>query len=306
MKQVIIKLVYIIMLLGNIKVTAQQEALYSQYMYNTLALNPAYTGSRALVNVTGLFRAQWVGVDGAPLSQNLSIDAPIPNKNVGVGLVILNDRVGATNNTGVHASYGYHVKFERATLSFGLKLGIVQYTLRLTNGTVNQGNISDDRVFAYNGSSYIPCFGAGAYYKTDKYYAGISVPTTYISTIGNRTQVMQNTQTPIVAMGGYTFILNKDIQLKPSLLYKFVTGAPMQLDINCSTWMYDVIGVGFGYRSGDAVIGMIEFKATPDLHIGYAYDYTVSKLTNYNSSTHELMLRYQFKMPSNKYIAPNN
>jgi len=283
---------------------AQQEAMYSQYMFNTMAVNPAYAGSREVFSVTGLFRAQWVGIDGAPRSQTLSLDAPVSNKKVGLGLIVFNDKIGYTSNTGVHASYAYRLRFRRNSLSLGLKVGLVQYTARLNQAILPQSNTTDDVGFANNITIYIPSAGAGIYLNSDKYYLGVSIPNLYNTKLVKNTEIKVNKYDHIFAMAGYVIDVNNDIKVKPSVLYKFVEGAPMELDLNTNVWFYDVLGLGMSYRTGDAVIGMLELQAAPNFRIGYSYDYTISNLSKYNSGTHELIMRYEFGFGKSKVITP--
>ena len=286
------------------EVSAQQEAMYSQYMFNTMAVNPAYAGSREVFSLTGLYRAQWLGIDGAPVSQTISMDAPLANKKVGLGLIIFNDKIGYTSNTGAHASYSYRIRFRRNTLSFGLKLGIVQYYADLTQATLPTGNTTDDVGFAKNITIYIPSAGAGIYLNSDKYYIGASIPNMYNTKLVKNTSIKVNKYDHVFLMGGYVIDLKNEMKLKPSFLYKFVMGAPMELDLNTNLWFYDVLGLGISYRTGDAIIGMFELQVQNNLRIGYSYDYTTSKLSNYNSGTHELIMRYEFGFGKSKVVTP--
>jgi type IX secretion system PorP/SprF family membrane protein len=283
---------------------AQQEPMYSQYMFNTMALNPAYAGSREVFSATLLARAQWVGVDGAPRSQTLSMDAPIKNKRIGVGLIMFNDKIGLTQNTGMHGSYAYRIRFQKSTLSMGLKLGIVQYRANLNQAILSAGNTTDDKGFQNNVSTLIPSAGAGIYINSDKYYIGISAPNLYTKQIVTDQNIKINKANHLFVMGGYVFKLNEDFKLKPSALFKYVHGAPMELDLNANLWIYDLVGLGMSYRTGDAIVGMIEIQVKNNFRVGYSYDYTTTQLQKYNSGSHELMLRFEFGFGKDKIVTP--
>lgn len=288
----------------SLKLSAQQEAMYSQYMFNTMALNPAYAGSREVFSTTLLARAQWQGIEGAPVSQTLSMDAPLSNKKVGVGLIVFNDKIGLTHNTGVHGSYAYRIRMKKSTFSMGLKLGVVQYQANLNQAILATGNTTNDAGFQNNVSILIPSAGAGFYINNDKYYFGASIPNLYSTELSKASKVHVNKYDHIFVMAGYVFSLNKDFKLKPSALYKFVTGAPMELDVNANLWMYDLVGLGLSYRTGDAIVGMVEIQVRNNFRVGYSYDYTTTQLQKYNSGSHELILRFEFGFGKTKVITP--
>jgi type IX secretion system PorP/SprF family membrane protein len=288
-----------------IKMTsAQQEPMYSQYMFNTLAVNPAYAGSREVFSATLLARAQWRGIEGAPSSQTLSMDAPLSNKQVGLGLIVFNDKLGLTQNTGVHGSYAYRIRLRKATLALGLKLGAVQYFGNLTQASLSTGTASTDAAFQRNVNTLIPSAGFGVYYTSDKYYLGASIPNLYSTELTRGDKVNINKYNHMFMMGGYVFSLGSDYKLKPSFLCKYVSGAPIQFDVNANFWFFDLIGLGASYRSGDAMVGMAEVQIRNNFRVGYAYDYTLTGLRKFNSGTHELILRFEFGFGKDKIITP--
>jgi len=297
-------MVLLLLILWGGSVMAQQEAMYSQYMFNTMALNPAYAGSREVVSITGLARAQWRGIEGAPVSQTLSMDAPVSNKKVGLGLIVFNDKIGYTNNTGIHGSYAYRIRMKKATLSMGIKLGVVQYKANLDQAQLAVGTTTADKGFQNNVNVLIPSAGAGVYINTDKYYIGVSIPNLYNTQLVKEASVKVNKYDHLFVMTGYVFDVNSDIKVKPSILYKYVNGAPMELDLNANVWFLDRLGIGASYRTGDALVGMVELQVRNNFRVGYAYDYTITQLQKYNSGSHELMLRYEFGFAKNKVITP--
>jgi type IX secretion system PorP/SprF family membrane protein len=304
-KQLILYIISLMLLLGGtLIVNAQQEAMYSQYMFNTMALNPSYAGSREVFSATLLARAQWLGIEGAPISQTLSMDAPLNNRKVGLGLIIFNDKIGLTNNTGMHGSYAYRIRTKKYTVSMGFKLGMVQYQANLNQALLSTGNTTDDRGFQNNVTVWIPSAGAGFYINSDKFYFGASIPNLYSTQLSRDVEVKVNKYDHIFAMTGYVIPLNQDLKLKPSILYKFVKGAPMELDINTNLWFYDVVGLGVSYRTGDAIVAMAEVQVRNNFRVGYAYDHTITPLRKYNSGTHEIIVRYELGFGKTKVITP--
>ncbi len=300
------KLIYsIICILVSGSLVAQQDAMYSQYMFNMMAVNPAYAGSREVLSITGLSRAQWVGVQGSPISNTLSLDAPIKGKHVGLGLQVFNDKIGVSSSSGLYASYAYRIKFERSTLAFGLQGGLVHFTtnyalLRLSG---SQTTITDN-AFQENANILIPSAGAGIYLSDDRYYIGASLPNLLNTQISASTSVQINKYDHLFLMGGYVFKLTRDFKLKPSVLLKAVNGAPLQLDMNVNFWMYDAVAIGASYRTGDAAVAMIEVQAAPNFRIGYAYDYALGQIRYFHSGSHELILRYEFGYTKGKILTP--
>lgn len=301
------KIIYsIILAFAGTSLYAQQDAMYSQYMFNMMAVNPAYAGSREVLSITGLTRAQWVGVEGAPVSNTLSLDMPIKSKKVGLGLQVFNDKIGVTSSSGFYASYAYRIKFERSTLAFGLQGGMVHFTTNYAQLRLNSSpaTAAPDNAFRENSSVIIPSAGAGIYLSDDRYYIGASLPNLFNTQISSGSEVQVNKYNHLFLMGGYVFKLNRDFKLKPSALLKAVKGAPMQLDLNLNLWMYDVFAIGGSYRTGDAAVAMVEVQAAPNFRIGYAFDYSFGALRHFHSGSHELMLRYEFGYTKDKILTP--
>ncbi len=270
-----------------------------------MAVNPAYAGSREVLSITGLSRAQWVGLEGAPVSNTLSLDMPIKDKRIGVGLQVFNDKIGIMSNSGFYGSYAYRIRFKKSTLSFGLQGGMVHFTanyaqVRLTSIITTVS----DRAFQENASILIPSAGAGFFLNNDNYYIGASLPNLLNTQISSGSQVQVNKYDHLFLMGGYVLNLNSDFKLKPSALLKVVSGAPIQLDANVNLWMYDLIAVGISYRTGDAAVAMVELQAAPNFKVGYAYDQSINGLRDFHSGSHELMLRYEFGYTKDKILTP--
>ncbi|MFL5728179.1 MAG: type IX secretion system membrane protein PorP/SprF [Cytophagaceae bacterium] len=289
------------LLLGvlSVDVSAQQYPQYSQYMFNMLAVNPAYAGSRDVLSATGLFRKQWLTLPGAPTSEVLSIDCPFRKEKIGLGMLISGDKIGVQSTTGVTFSYAYRIRSEKGTLALGLSGGFMQYKADLTSVALSSyPSGTNDPAFQSNINKTLPNFGAGVYYNTDKFYVGFSAPriiNNVIATykIGNG-QSFGREYRHYFLMAGYVFKLSNNLKYKPSFLLKVVEGSPVQLDINHNLWLHDKFAIGFSYRTADAVVAMLELQMTDQFRLGYAFDYSTTKLSKYNSGTHEIMMRYEF------------
>jgi len=290
-------------------VNAQQESLLSQYMFNGLVLNPAYAGSKDYASITAMFRKQWTGFPGSPVTQSASIHGPLKSKKVGLGLLISNDHVGVTAQTDVYGSYAFHIPMPNAKLALGIQGGFSYVKSKLSDLTVWDSN---DQVFELNTqTNLLPNFGAGIYYYREKFYAGISVPHLLNydpeRTLGIEVKdAFRQTRHYYLTAGGVVN-LSRDIKFKPSALLKYVQGAPFQYDLNANFLLNDILWVGATYRSNDAIVAMIEYQINKKLRLGYSYDITLTRLSNYESGTHEIMLGYDFgynilKMKNPRYF----
>lgn len=287
--------------------SAQQEAMYSQYMFNMLALNPAYAGSRNVVSASLLYRNQWINMEGAPRTATFTIDAPINNKNVGLGFQLFSDKIGITSTTGGFASYAYRIRFDKGTLSFGLQGGVGQYIANFTGVQLNSG-VVNDIAFSQNVNKLLINLGTGIYYNTDRFFLGISSPQllnnklTDLNTRGNDSFAGQ--QLHVFVSSGYVFPIGADLNFKPSILLKGVKGAPIEADINATLWINNVLALGAQYRTEASVAGLVELQVTPQFKIGYSYDLSTTKLVRYNSGSHEILLRYEFGFEKGKILSP--
>lgn len=291
------QLIFTLILLGSSAgLFAQQELMVSQYMFNGLLLNPAYAGTHPYWSATALHRSQWTNFDGAPTGQVVGIDGPVANDRLGVGLLISNDRIGVTQQLEASVNIAYHLPLGSGDLSFGLRAGASSYSATLSDITVwdenddvyNQGDIQ---------GQFIPKFGFGVYYHTERFFAGFSVPTLYslddAIILDNSVTSNYFTQHYYVNAGG-VIEAGTNVAIKPSMLLKIEPAAPVQLDFNCNVLLYRRLWLGAGYRTGDALIGMIEYNITPQLRLGYAYDHTLTDINTYSNGSHEVMLGFDF------------
>ncbi|MDH5368280.1 MAG: type IX secretion system membrane protein PorP/SprF [Cyclobacteriaceae bacterium] len=283
-------------------VYGQQQVMFTQYMYNYLAMNPAYAGSHETISATALIREQWTGMEGAPSSQTFSIHSPINYQRMSLGLLVLNDNIGVTNQTGIYASYAYRIPVsDKGKLSFGLQGGLSTYNARfsevsITDPTFSNGNIKEMH----------PNVGFGLYYNTSRLYAGISTPQ-LIQNIFDKSnpdsdsKILRHYFTAV----GYVFPLNRSLKLKPNVLIKMVDGAPMQIDINANLLIKEIVWIGFSWRSLDSIDGLFQIQVTDQLQFGYAYDFiTTTDLSRVNNGSHEIMLNYKFNFYKIRVITP--
>ncbi|MCD0490224.1 type IX secretion system membrane protein PorP/SprF [Pedobacter sp. MC2016-14] len=286
---------------------AQQDRMYTQYMFNTLAVNPAYAGSRNVVSATALARSQWTGIEGAPKTGTFTIDAPIMNKRFGIGLQIFSDKLGAEQTNGAALSFAYRIRMEEATLSFGVQGDLSQYKANLTDQPLSSLPAYDP-AFANNINKMLFNFGTGVYYNTDKFYLGLSamdlMPNSLSAENSSGTKLAGKQSLHLFLASGYVFPLSEEFKLKPSVLIKGVKGAPIEGDANLTFWIKDAIGIGAGYRSAADVSALIEIQATPQFRIGYSYDRSTTQLQNFNSGSHEIMIRYEFGFEKGKILSP--
>lgn len=286
---------------------AQQDPMYTQYMFNTLAINPAYAGSRNVLSATALYRNQWTGIQGAPKTGTLTVDGPVYNDRIGLGFQLITDKLGVTQTTGGVLSAAYRIKMDVGTLSFGVQGNVSQYKVNLTG--VPLGSSSPyDPAFANNVNKTLFNFGTGMYYNTDRFYVGLSAQDlmpqdlSAETTSGEKLNARQSLHLFLAA--GYVFPVADELKLKPSFLVKGVKGAPIEADINATLWIKDVIGIGAQYRTSADIAALIEVQATPQIRIGYSYDRSTTSLQNFNSGSHEIMLRYEFGFERGKIRSP--
>ena len=292
----------ILLLLVN-SIYAQQEAQYSQYMYNTISVNPAYAGSRNVLSVLALHRSQWVGLEGAPTTSTFSINTPIPETNLGLGISAISDRIGPTEQTTVSGDISYTIRLsEKTNLSFGAKGTASFFSFDQYKVTPFQAN---DPKWKSLSSNMSPNFGLGMYLHSDKYYLGLSIPNLMESNFYNDNEIAINSQSRnYYFIGGYVFDVSNRIKFKPAIVSKIVTGAPVQLDLSGNALFMDKFVLGAAYRVDAALTGLAGFQVNDELFIGYSYDFDTTSLSRYNSGSHEIFIRYEFEFKNDKLVSP--
>ncbi len=282
---------------------AQQEAQYSQYMFNQLFINPAYAGSRDQASMSLIGRNQWTGFPGAPKSGAFALHGPSANMKNGFGMLLSTDAIGPVSTTGLSAQYAYRIKLDADhTLSFGIQGGMDYYRtnfggLRLEN----QG----DQSFSQDVRRLLPNAGAGAYFNGKLGYVGAAMPRLIKNRLSatNVDTVAHQTRHAFIT-GGLVLNLSPSVKFRPSTLVKLSTGGGASVDINASFLFKDKFWLGASWRSEDALVLMAEFWPTSQLRIGYAYDMTTSALRQYNTGSHELSLGFDFAFKKGKVVSP--
>lgn len=287
-------LVILLLLVGQI--SAQQLPQFTQYMFNTISVNPAYAGSREGMSLTALHRNQWAGLDGNPTTSTFSFHTPLNNERVGLGLSYITDKLGFEGTNYVYGDFSYSipVSFD-AKLSFGLKAGFTNY--RLQNPDLN------DPFFNANFNSWKPNFGAGVYLSTNRWYAGVSSPR-ILNTDLNDGEFQALERNSYYAIGGLVLDLSLDIKFRPSVITKFTNGAPVTYDATSSFLFYEKFWVGASYRFNDASNfgAFMDYQVSKDIRIGYAYDLPTSTIRPYSGGTHEVILIFEPKLIKNNNL----
>ncbi|TVZ52874.1 type IX secretion system membrane protein PorP/SprF [Dokdonia sp. Hel_I_53] len=312
MKKLQLILVTILITMVMMDTYAQQDPQYTQYMYNTVVINPAYAGNRGVTSIVGLHRSQWVGLDGAPRTQSFSIHSPVGEKNVGLGLSIVNDALGPAQETyfGVDFSYTINTS-DNGRLSFGLKGG--GHLLDVDLSKLNIADRSDPRFSQNVDNKFSPVIGAGVYYHGEKFYAGISVPN-LVETEHFDRSTNDNSSSSFVEQErlhyygiiGYAFDLTDQLKFKPSAMVKAVTGAPLQVDATANFLLMEKLHMGIAYRWDAAWSGLVGFQVSDSMLIGLTYDRESTDLGNtvYNDGSFEVFLRFELFNEYDRMLTP--
>ena len=294
-KLVIISLV-VFLAMSSSKTYGQFEAGYTQYMFNGLAINPAYAGSHQSLSMSVISRFQSLGVEGTPSTQTFSAHSGITGKKIGLGLMVITDKLGVTRQSGFYGSFAYKIKFSKSTLSLGLQGGATSVTSNYSQLRIKQPG---DPLVAGDVKEIQPNVGAGLYYYGDKYYVGLSMPQMIDGVNTNITQLR-----PIILTGGYVFKLNSALMLKPNLLLRMVDNQLVEFNYNMNLLIHEIVWIGVSYRPSSSVSALFELQITNQLRFGYAYDYTLSEFKTVDSGSHEIMLNYQLRFSKKKVVNP--
>lgn len=283
--------------------SAQQQAMFTQYMFNGLMLNPAYAGSHEAISLTAVGRRQWVGFEGAPNTETISIHAPVRRGKVGVGFYFINDNIGVTSENSFFGSASYRIKLNKGYLAMGLQFGLLNH-----RSDFNRLNILDETDPNLTGTVLDvlkPNVGAGIYYNTNRFYVGLAVPHLLTNDFtSNDGEIVYDQARHYFMTAGFVSDITHFLKFKPSILVKAVEGAPVELDMNANFLLNDVLWVGGGYRSFDSFHLMTQLQLTNQFAVGYTYDMSVTGLRQENAGTHELMLNYRFNFNRKKVVTP--
>jgi len=271
--------------------------VHSQYLHNGLIINPAYAGSREVLSIFTSARKQWMGVDGAPTYETISMHSLMKNDKVGLGLSAQFLQYGYTKNTSIYTDYAYHLRAGKGTLSMGLRAGF-----DMSNSDYSDITLIDpgDLAFQTNDKPYIlPNVGSGLYFYSKRFFIGAAVPSFLSWVKSSSGEVSFNTfkEFDVVATAGALVTISKALRFKPSVLidYSLDKTKGMRIDINGNFIIYDFVWVGGSWRTSEkVVVGILQFQITPQIMIGYSYDYPLGSMSTYSSGSHEIILRYEF------------
>jgi type IX secretion system PorP/SprF family membrane protein len=303
MKKIKILIVGVITLIGAVAY-GQQDPQYTQYMYNMNVVNPAYAGSQGTLSIGLLGRTQWVNLSGSPKTITAAIHAPV-GKNVGLGFSVIADKIGPVSEQNAYADFSYTIETsEEGRLAFGVKGGFTFQAIDFLKLSIKD---QDDPLFSENLNQTFPNFGTGLLYYTDNFYAGISMPNMLESRhfekkSGIITKASEKMHYFITT--GYVFDISQDLRLKPSIMLKAVSAAPLSIDLSVNALILDVFELGLSWREGDSVSGMMNFLVAPNVRIGYAYDYTLTNLGQFNTGSHEVFLLYDLDLSRGNLKSP--
>ena len=280
---------------------AQQDPVFNQYMNNLLTIQPAYAGMSGYVNVTALSRIQWVGFDGAPITNTVTIQGPFRKYNVGLGLSLITDRFGPVRQTGFYADYSYRVLLDNDQyFSFGIKGGFNRYEALLTDLSVHDPN---DPVVAFDiNKKYLPNFGVGFLWHADNFFIGASVPKIFKNKINSDSgETVYQEEMNFYAMGGYVMDVTDNVKFKPTILARWSENTPTVVDFSANVLINERVWVGATYRLQNSYGLLFQIFINSRVKLGYAYDLTSFRPSQYNAGTHEFMLSYDFPYKKRRF-----
>ena len=272
---------------------AQQLPQFTQYMFNTVSINPAYAGSRETLSIVGLHRSQWVGLEGGPTTQTISIHSPLRKENIGLGLSFINDELGYQNFSYLYGDFSYTIQTGANTkLAFGIKAGFTSYSL---DPEFQASEAADPLISGYK-DRWEPNIGAGVFWHSERWYIGLSSPRILNTKYTEDGSFKAVERQSYYLTGGYVFDLSENVKFKPAALLKATNGAPLSFDVTANFLFNEVFWVGGAYRVNEqagALGGIADFQISKQLRIGYAYEYPISDLRPYTSGTHEVLLMFE-------------
>ena len=285
---------------------AQQNPLFTQYMFNGLVINPAYSGSHESMTTTFALRSQWTGLKGAPQTQVASAHSPLKLSRSAAGVVFVHDEVSVVNQYMAYGTYAYRIPLSKnAKLAVGGQAGVTYYQANLSELNILTSNGQPDPNFYQNESRLLPNLGIGMYYYSKKSYIGLSLPTLINNRWNNQdayTQARQKRHYFLSA--GHIFPLGAGLKFKPNVLLKWEEGGPFQYDLNANFLIHEAVWIGVSYRMEDSVDGLLELNINKQLSLGYSYGYPISSLAAVQTGTHEVVLNYRINRNKNIVFSP--
>jgi type IX secretion system PorP/SprF family membrane protein len=272
---------------------SQQMPQFTQYMFNTISINPAYAGSRETLSLVGLHRSQWIGLDGGPTTQTFSIHSPMRNEKVGLGLSFINDELGFENFTYIYGDFSYTIQVsEKTKLAFGLKGGFTSYSI---DQELRDAEPTDPAIYGIE-NRWSPNIGAGAFLHTNRWYVGLSAPRILNTDYHGTDDYEALERISYYLTGGVVVDINDNTKFKPSFMVKTTNGAPLSYDITGNFLFNEKLWLGAAYRfdqSAGALGGIVDFQVSKQFRIGYAYEHPISDIRPYTSGTHEILLMFE-------------
>ncbi|MEK6151967.1 type IX secretion system membrane protein PorP/SprF [Flavobacteriaceae bacterium 3-367] len=274
------------------KAYGQIEPQYTQYMYNIGSFNPAYVGSVETAEIAALYRAQWIDIPGAPQTARIGLNIPLANEKHGLGFNAVNDQLGPTSQTFVDIAYSFQVNVSDDTkLAFGIDAGGSILDVDFTKG--NFENPNEPLLNGNTLNKFYPTVGAGTFLYAENWYLGLSVPNFLTSVINDEeVQAFVNDQVQFNFIGGYVFDISDGLKFKPAFLVNYLEGAPVNINLSTNFLISDVVTIGASYRIDNAVSGLAGFQISDGLFLGYSYDYNTNGLGEFNSGSHEAILKF--------------
>lgn len=282
--------------------SAQQDPMFTHYMYNTLWLNPAYAGTRDALTFTAIHRSQWVGFDGAPVDQTFTAHMPFYDNKMGAGLSVINDKIGPTKSTIIAGDWAYQLKLDdKSKLGFGIKALVNIFNNNINGLRLDEQN---DAAFASNYQTVKPNVGTGFYYHRERFYAGISTPKLIQNKLGKGLAAAKEQRHYFIILGG-VLKMNDKIKFKPTAFVKATEAAPLEADLTANFLFSDCFTAGLMYRTGDAFGALLAYTHKKSITLGYSFDWSTANTTGkYNNGSHEIMLRYDLIPNKTKIKSP--
>jgi len=298
--KIVLSVILFALLLSTGVVKAQYDALFTNYMFNEMFINPAYAGSNGAMSATLLHRQQWVNFSGRPVTTSFSMHGPIINDKMGVGLSVLNERIGVLQRNLIYGDYAYRLKVQdKGTLALGLMAGID-----------SQINTVDPQLIQNSPNIVAPNLGAGAYYHTKSFYGGFSIPrlidnqVNFSSGGSVRTSKVEFRKFTYYITAGNMFTINEDLKIRANTMIKYVKAAPLQIDLGANCLIKDIFWAGLSYRSGSALAFLLGYQVNPQFLVNYSYDYGINQIQKYSQGSHEFVLSYLFAYKGKKVVTP--
>jgi type IX secretion system PorP/SprF family membrane protein len=290
---------------------AQYDAQFTNYMFNEMFINPAYAGSNGAMSATLLHRQQWVNFSGRPVTTSFSLHGPIINDKMGVGISVLNERIGVLQRNLIYGDYAYRIKVQdKGTLALGLMAGVDMQVNRFSELKVNDNGISDPQLSMNSPNIVAPNMGTGVYYHTKSFYGGFSIPRLIDNQVrfdgggAIKTSKVQFKKFTYYFTAGNMFTINDEFKLRANAMVKYVAAAPIQIDLGANLLFKDMFWTGLSFRSGSAISLLLGYQVNSQFLVNYSYDYGVNQIQKYSQGSHEFVLSYLFAYKGKKVVTP--